>query len=80
MSEFVLTWTSGDPDRRPLYLREHEHGWGSTEKRVEATRFSTSQAAISTWLEKHAFPEDYMKHVEAGEVRAETVYQRELCL
>nr|BDD45004.1 hypothetical protein 23 [Spirochaetaceae bacterium] len=78
--EFVCTWTSGYEDRRPLYLREDDRGWGATENRELATRYRSKTAAIQAWLGKHAFPGDYVKHIEAGAVRAEAVDQLEMCL
>lgn len=80
VAEYVLAWTSGYPDRRPLYLLEHSVGWGSTEDRGAATRYASEKAAVKAWLEKHAFPEDYEKSVKSGAVRAELFDQSEFTL
>jgi hypothetical protein len=76
--EFVLSWTSGFPDRRPVYLYERPDRWGATENREEATRYPSRQAAIAAWMEKHAWPEDYEKYLESGSVRAEAAQQLEM--
>jgi hypothetical protein len=80
VKQFVCAWTSGYPDRRPLYLREHGLGWGATEDRELATKYRSKEAAIEAWLGKHSFPEEYMKSIETGAVRAEAVDQLEMSL
>lgn len=78
---FVLSWTSGGDDRRPLYMYDHGASWGCTERRSEATTYPTARAALNAWLEKLAYPDScYLDAIRTGEVRAERMEQLEMAL
>jgi hypothetical protein len=76
--KFICAWTSGFPDRRPVYLYENDRGWGATESRDLATRYTNAVEAIQVYISKHAFPEDYEANIKKGQIRAEAVEQPEI--
>ena len=63
-AQFVLCWISGHTPPHTLYLRHHDFaggdmGWGCTEQKALAKRFTSKDAALTFWRGTHAWPEDY---------------------
>ncbi|MCP4116500.1 MAG: hypothetical protein GY737_14030 [Desulfobacteraceae bacterium] len=76
--KFVLTWANGHKLPRPVYYRETEAGHNAcTYTRDDAQKFPSSKAALQTWRNMHARPEEFEHCITAGHVRAERADQPE---